>query len=167
MSQKTSHYANGFSATKTTMLVSLMMALLSFTAQAQPDDIFHCQDPKEVDKKTQLKCDKNSFEWKVDDLEPDFPPLICGEAYVAVGQPDTMPAPGEIADELEPCLLWSIYYGSLNTDSPTMSPTPLASSTPSAPTLPPTTEDGEDGGIRKCTLIVHVVCLKWSKSNAL
>ncbi|KAL3935259.1 MAG: hypothetical protein SGBAC_009188 [Bacillariaceae sp.] len=129
------------------MLLPLMMALLSCAAQAQPDDIFHCQDPKEVDKKTQLKCDKNSFEWELDDLEPDFPPPICGEAYVAVGQPDTMPAPGEIADELEPCLLWSIYYGSLNTDSPTISPTPLSSSAPSAPTLPPTTEDGEDGGI--------------------
>mmetsp|Transcript_33057 Transcript_33057/g.79900 ORF Transcript_33057/g.79900 Transcript_33057/m.79900 type:complete len:1087 (+) Transcript_33057:343-3603(+) len=141
----TLHSANGFSTTTKTTMLLVLMALLSLTAQAQPDDIFHCEDPKEVDKKTQLKCDKNSFEWKLDDLDPDFPPLICGEAYVAVGQPETMPEPGDVPDELEPCLLWSIFYGSLVTDSPTMSPTPLASSTPSAPTDPPTTEDGEDG----------------------
>ncbi|CAJ1939508.1 unnamed protein product [Cylindrotheca closterium] len=137
---KSSHYA------ATTMLMFLM-ALLSLSAQAQPDDIFHCRDPKEVDKKTQLKCEKDSFEWKLDDLEADQPPEICGPAYIAVGQPQTMPAPGETPDELEPCLLWSIFYGSLVTDVPTISPTSLASATPSAPTDPPTTEDGEDGGI--------------------
>ena len=129
------------------------MALLSLssTAQAQPDDIYHCRDEKEVDKKTQIKCDKKSSEWDLNDLEEDQPPEICGPAYIAVGQPETMPAPGEVPDELEPCLLWSMLYGSLVTGSPTISPTPLDSATPSAPTDPPTTEDGEDGGICKST----------------
>lgn len=142
------------------MLIFLMACL--FGGQAQPDDIYHCRNPKNVDKKTQLKCDKNTFEWRLDDLDPDWPPEICGDDYEEEGQPQSMPAPGEIEDDLEPCLLWSIFYGTLNTKSPTLSPTALESANPSGPTEQPTTEDGEDGGVCK---FFFVVWFEWSRNK--
>lgn len=153
--------------TKTTMVIFVMSCLLA--VQAQPNngqshvnDFFHCENPKNIDKKTQIKCDKNTFEWALDELDPEGPPEICGEDYVVSGQPASMPGPGEVADALEPCLLWSIFFGSLSTGTPTIAPTTIESTNPTGPTDPPTTEDGEDGGLCKSFVVVY---LEWSRSS--
>jgi hypothetical protein len=147
---------------------TLLLFLVSATVKAQdvPDDIWHCRNPKDVDKKNGIECDKNTFEWRIDKLKSDWPPQICGDNYINE-QPDVLPP--EWDDLLEPCLLWSIFYGTLNTDTdtptaepsiatdtptktPTLSPSDNPSSKPSFatanptfnPTLSPTAEDGED-----------------------
>jgi hypothetical protein len=132
----------------------------SILAEDIPDDIFHCQNPKDVDKKDSIKCDKKSQEWKTDELDPDKPPKICGGDYEKTGQPDSIPE--ELEDLLEPCLLWSIFYGSLTTEAPTETttgspgsltteaPTPVPisklSSAPTGVTDRPTTKAGGGGG---------------------
>lgn len=121
-----------------TILLLNLLQVQSQGGRQIPDDFFHCRNEKDVDKKVSIKCDKNTQEWVLDELDPDEPPEICGADYVEEGQPETMPDTWE--DLLEPCLLWSMFYGSLVTASPTtMTPTMR----PVAPTMRPTTEDGE------------------------
>jgi hypothetical protein len=116
----------------------------SILAEDIPDDIYHCQNPKDVDKKDSIKCDNKSQEWQTAELDPDSPPEICGGDYEETGQPDSIPE--ELEDLLEPCLLWSIFYGSLTTEAPTAVPTSTLSVAPTGVTDRPTTEDGVGGG---------------------
>eukprot|EP00980_Cylindrotheca_fusiformis_P030744 scaffold25364_cov132-Cylindrotheca_fusiformis.AAC.1 len=110
-----------------------------------PDDLYHCQDPREVDKKDSIKCDKDSYKWQVDDLDPEEPPEVCGgEDYIS-NQPGTMPV--DWPDWYEPCLLWSVMYGSLSSTAPTEIPSFRPSFAPVEPTDPPTNEDGEEAPV--------------------
>ena len=122
-----------------------IVLVYSFLLKTISADLFHCQNPKNVDKKVSIECDKNTFEWNVNDLKPENPPEICPEDYI-LNQTDTLPDV-DLPDDEEVCVLWSVFYGSLATPSPTtlaptMSPTTLAptmSPTTLAPTMSPTT----------------------------
>ena len=108
-----------------------IVLVYSFLLKTISADLFHCQNPKNVDKKVSIECDKNTNEWNVEDLDPENPPEICPEDYI-LNQTDTLPDV-DLPDDEEVCVLWSVFYGSLATPSPTMSPTT------SAPTMSPTT----------------------------
>lgn len=127
------------------LTVVLSSASLVVLADDVPDDIFHCRNPKDVDKKESIKCDNKSQEWALNELDEEEAPEICGGDYIEDGQPETMP--DEWPDLLEPCLLWSIFYGSLATDSPTAFPTATPTAAPVPATDRPTAEDG--GGFCK------------------
>ena len=104
------------------LLPSLLFLSSCFLVTPVDADLYHCSDPTVINKKTSLECDKNTKEWKLDSLNAKKPPQICGDNYLE-NQPDAIPdgvAEGaDFGDDVEPCLWWSIFFGSLNTPSPT------------------------------------------------
>jgi hypothetical protein len=81
------------------------------------DDIYHCENPNNVDPELSIPCNSDTWMWKIDKLEPDVPPLICGtdpDFQINADQVDQLP------DEEEPCLLWLMTYGYLKPE--TLSP---------------------------------------------
>lgn len=84
-----------------------------------PDDLYHCKDPSQVDRRESIACDGETFLWNVDELDPNRPPRMCGNDFTI--EPEEVP---NVQDWFEPCVLWAIEYGNLKvTLSPSASPT--------------------------------------------
>lgn len=106
-----------------------------------PDDIYHCRDPELADenKKISIKCDKNSYEWKLKDLDEEEPPEICGGPDFFLDPIDAL----TIEDILEPCLHWAMLYGNLQ---PSASPSGAASEAPTPQPTSPFPSSAPTGG---------------------
>jgi hypothetical protein len=95
--------------------------ILQGAPEGYVDDIYHCENPDNVDLERSIPCNRNTWMWRIDKLEPDEPPSICGtdpDFRIDADQVDQLP------DEEEPCLLWLMTYGYLKPEtlSPTASP---------------------------------------------
>jgi hypothetical protein len=82
------------------------------------DDIFHCSNPNAVNWEISIGCDFDTWEWKLQDLNPEAPPTICTFEI-------DMDELEDLADIYEPCALWLMEYGDTVTDTDTPSAIPL------------------------------------------
>lgn len=88
------------------------------------DDVYHCSDPYNINEKISIRCDENTWRWKLNWLEEKEPPDICNvpnnpaarENYNMTAIDFSLPA-----DQREPCQLWIMLFRP--TEPPTLSPT--------------------------------------------
>ena len=92
------------------------------------DDVYHCDNPFEVNEKISIRCDEDTWIWDLDWLDRRAPPDICGvpnnpaarEQYNMTSIDFSLPA-----DMREPCQLWLMLYHP--TEQPSMAPTGVPS----------------------------------------
>lgn len=103
------------------------------SAPTIPDDIYHCRDPSNVDRRESISCDASTFLWNVDELVPNRPPRMCGINFEIDAEEIK-----NVLDWFEPCVLWAMEFGNLRA-TPSPSVAPSISAAPSKKLL-----DGDD-----------------------